>query len=213
MRFSKKAVSLCAAMTAVSCQANWISPYDADVQKRATDMLADVTAFETTLAQTRDTSAADPTKPGMQTKLAGWVGQIEAMATVQDSINPTSPACDKALNSLAGNAIRAIETQAATTGAMTAAGAPPLVLTCESLPDVFAKMRSDLVQNIPHVLAGQCMSGQTPVQFAQRCQFLFKPDPLEGPEARHGLVFSSLITGLDIVIFREGKLAAKAKSS
>jgi hypothetical protein len=199
------------ALAAVSCQANRVSPYSADLQKRATDMLSQTTAFELTLAETSDTSAADPGKPAMMAKLAGWAGEVEAMAAIENSIDPHSAACDKALDALAGNAVQSVARQAAAAGAMQA-GNTPADLKCESLPDIFASMRGELVQRIPLTLGEQCRSGQSPALFAQRCQFLFIPDPRKGPGERHGLLFSHLVTDLDIIIFREGRQAAKTAS-
>jgi hypothetical protein len=200
------------ALAVTSCQANWVSPYNADLQKRATDMLSQVTAFELTLAETSDTSAADPAKPAVAERLAGWAGEVEAMAAIEDSIDPRSAACDKAIEAIAGPAVQAVEAQAASTGAL-AAGTAPFALKCESLPDIFASMRQELVQHIPHALGEQCRSGQAPSLFAQRCQFLFIPDPRKGPGERHGLLFSHLITDLDIIIFREGRQASGQASS
>ncbi len=210
MRLAKQIIPI-AAFAAASCQANWVSPYSADLQKRAIDMLSDVAAFEFTLAQTSDTSAADPAKPAVVAKLAGWVGQVEAMAAIADSIDPNSAACDRSLNTIAGSAIQAAETQAVKTGAI-AAGTTPSSLKCESLPDILASMRNELTQHIPHALAAQCKAGQSAVLFAERCQFMFIPDPRKGPGERHGLLFSHLVYDLDIIIFREGK-QAPAKSS
>jgi hypothetical protein len=207
MRFTSCALALALA----ACQANWISPYSADLQKRATDMLAEVTTLEITLAETDDVAAADPDKPAMQAKLAGWVGEVEAMAAIETSIDPQSAACDNVLGSIGGKAIASVEAQAARTGAMGIAGSAPLVLKCESLPDIFSRMRTELVQRIPHLLSEQCPSGQTAAQFLQRCRFLFEPDGTETVQARHGLLFSSLITALDSIIFREGRQAPRGK--
>ena len=201
------------ALAAASCQPNWISPYSEDLQKRATDLLSDVTATEITLAHTSDRAAADPAQPAIQAKLAAWAGDVEAMAAIEESIDPGSAACDKALSALGGTAISSLEARATATGAMGHAGSAPLILKCESLPDVFARLRNEFVERVPAILASQCKAGQSPAQFASRCQFLFRPDAMDGPQARHGLLFSASITGLDAIIFREGQQAPRAGSS
>jgi hypothetical protein len=206
IRFSCLAVLLVAA-----CQANWVSPYSADLQKRATDMLSQVTALEITMAETTDTSAADPARPPMQTKLAAWAGEVEAMAAIEASIDPQSANCDKMLATLAGSAIESAETQAAPTGATDVAGSAPLVLKCESLPDTFSRMRVELVLRIPKILGALCASRQTPADFVVRCQNLFKPAGTSGIQARHSRLFTPLIVGLNAIIFREGQQAPKAK--
>jgi hypothetical protein len=211
MRLARKIV-LVAALAVASCQANWVSPSNADLQKRAIDMLSDVAAFEFTLSQTSDTAAADPAKPAVVAKLAGWVGEVEAMSAIAGAIDPASSACDTSLNAIAGSAIQAAEAQAVATGAL-AAGTAPSALKCESLPDILASMRNELVQHIPHALGAQCRSGQSPVLFAQRCQFMFIPDPRKGPGERHGLLFSHLVYDLDIIIFRESRQAPRATAS
>ena len=209
--FLQKRTAFLALFLVAACQATWVSPYSQDLQKRATDMLAEVTALEITMAQTTDTSAADPARPPMQTKLAGWAGEVEAMAAIEASIDPQSAACDKMLNTIAGNAIESAEAQAAPTGAADVAGSAPLVLKCESLPDIFSRMRTELVLRIPKILGALCTSGQSPAAFAAGCQSLFKPAGVAGIQARHSRLFTPLIVGLNAIIFREGQQAPKAK--
>ncbi len=209
--FFRKGTACFAVCLLAACQANWVSPYSQDLQKRATDMLAEVTALEITMAQTTETSAADPAKPPMQTKLAGWAGEVEAMAAIESSIDPQSAACDKLLNTIAGGAIQSAESQAAPTGAADVAGSAPIVLKCESLPDTFSRMRTELVLRIPKILGALCTSGQKPAAFAAGCQDLFKPAGTAGIQARHSRLFTPLIVGLNAIIFREGQQAPKAK--
>jgi hypothetical protein len=187
-----------------ACQANWISPYSQDLQKRATDMLSQVTALEYTLAQTTSATAAET---ATQSKLPGWVGDVEAMAAIESSIDPQSASCDKVLATLAGSTITAAEAQAAPTGATGVAGSAPPVLKCESLPDTFARMRMELVQRIPKILGALCAPGQT----LAVCQNLFKPAGTTGLAARHSRLFTPFVIALNSIIFREGQQAPKAK--
>ena len=171
------------------CQPVWISPYSADLQKRATDMLGQVSAWEALLAQTSDTSSADPALPAAQARLAGWVGDVEAMAAIESSIDPHSAGCDKVLAKISGG----------------------LAGPCESLPDIFATMRTELVQRIPIVLGQQCKAGQSLARFKAGCTILFTPTQSVGLKARHGILFTPLITELDSVIYREGRQAPAGK--
>jgi hypothetical protein len=187
-----------------ACQANWISPYSQDLQKRATDMLAQVTALEYTLAQTTTITAA---YTATQSELPGWVGEVEAMAAIESSIDPQSASCDKVLDTLAGDTITAAEAQSAPTGATGIAGSAPLVLKCESLPDTFSRMRVELMQRIPKILGALCAPGQT----LAVCQDLFKPAGTTGLAARHRRLFTPLIVALNSIIFREGQQAPTGK--
>ena len=202
-------VALCVALTA--CQPEWISPYSADLQKRATDMLANVTAWEMTMAQASTPSAVDPSSAATQAKLAGWVGDVEAMAAVEASIDPDSAGCDRVLNSIGGGMLQSAESKAESTGATDIKGSAPLSIKCESLPDIFARMRVELVQRIPLELSELCKPEQSPARFINSCQSLFKPTASLGLKARHGVLLSPLIGELTAVIYREGRQAPKTK--
>jgi hypothetical protein len=47
-------------LTLSGCEVEWVSPYSADLQKRATDMLTDVVAWETHMRGIAGSGAADP---------------------------------------------------------------------------------------------------------------------------------------------------------
>ena len=72
------------------CHVQWVSPYSADLQKKATDMLPDVVARESHMR-----SAADPRHPDVLTKFETWRGDVEAMSEIELSIDPGATVCDR----------------------------------------------------------------------------------------------------------------------
>src|SRR5262249_23671811 len=84
------------------CHVQWVSPYSADLQKKATDMLSDVVSWEAHMRSVAGTAGADPRNPEVQAKLESWRGDIEAMSEIELSIDPGSTACDKFLATIGG---------------------------------------------------------------------------------------------------------------
>ena len=50
----------------LGCQAQFVSPYSADVQKRASDMISEVSAWELQMRETAGTPDADPRQPNIR---------------------------------------------------------------------------------------------------------------------------------------------------
>lgn len=141
-----------------ACQVRWVSPYSADLQKKATDMIADVSTWEAQMRAAAGSAAADPRNPDVQAKLASWHGTIEAMADIEHGIDPGSAACDafiaKVTGTLPPDLVKALPAAAA-------GGLQPIA-HCETLPGIFTRMDKQVTGDsaaapgIPFELAQQC---------------------------------------------------------
>jgi hypothetical protein len=222
---------LAALLLLAACQVQWVSPYSADLQKRATDMLADVVAWETTMRSSAGTAAADPRNPAVQAKLAAWRGSVEAMAQVELGIDPGATACDSFLSRISG-ALTDLKQRLPNAPSLPATALTPITY-CESLPHIFERMERQVSGDtpdgygIPFLLDQQCKlpwlsddyftalkSGTAPAkppaptpqqqtQATLTCRALFQTLP----GSAHGPAVSSLITQLDAVIYRETRQA------
>ena len=79
----------------LGCQVQFVSPYSADVQKRASDMISEVSAWELQMRETAGTPDADPRQPNIRAQLAKWDRELEAMAAVETALNPEIINCDR----------------------------------------------------------------------------------------------------------------------
>ena len=77
------------------CAAQFVSPYSADVQKRASDMISEVSAWEVQMRVAAGTPQADPRHPDVTATFARWNGEVEAMAATEAALDPHVIACDK----------------------------------------------------------------------------------------------------------------------
>jgi hypothetical protein len=225
--------ALLTALVASGCShVEWVSPYSADLQKRATDMLSEVVAWERHMYNVAGTAASDPRSPEVQAKLESWRGEIETMSEIELSIDPGATACDKFIASLAGGIPPALA-KALPTAPDIASSAVTPVTHCETLPDIFTKMMTQVSETIPEVLNDQCKLPWLDEHFAAlqegrpaagassavgtpstaerelavlRCRSLFEP-----PKGTlHGDLMAPLILDLDAIIYREGRQAPHA---
>ena len=72
----------------LGCQVQFVSPYSADVQKRASDMIAEISAWELQMREAAGTPDADPRQPNIKAKFADWDGELEAMAAIETALSP-----------------------------------------------------------------------------------------------------------------------------
>jgi hypothetical protein len=79
----------------LGCQTQFVSPYSADVQKRASDMISEISAWELQMRETAGTPDADPRQPNIRAKFANWSGELEAMAAIETALNPDIIQCDR----------------------------------------------------------------------------------------------------------------------
>jgi hypothetical protein len=78
----------------LGCQVQFVSPYSADVQKRASDMIAEISAWELQMREAAGTPDADPRQPNIKAKFANWDGELEAMAAIETALAPETIKCD-----------------------------------------------------------------------------------------------------------------------
>ena len=143
------------------CEVQWVAPYSAELQKKATDMLSEVVAWERAMGAAAGTAAADPRNPDVQAKLAKWQGEIEAMSQIEIAIDPGSTSCDKFLETIGGSLPAELKNRLPTTPASGSSTAKPLA-HCETLPGIFNRMTKQVTGNtpaapgIPFILNQQC---------------------------------------------------------
>lgn len=211
-----------------SCQVQWVSPYSASLQSKATTMLAEVSAWEIQMKAAAGTPAADPRNPAVIAQLSKWHGEIEAISQIELSIDPGSTACDAFLKQTS-QAVSGVLSKLPTGPALDAAGsvglsAPKPITHCETLPGIFTRMIKQVDATIPLVLGQQCHTSQSDGYFqslgstgaagaadpsvVKTCQPLFQPPA----GTAHGNLLDSLIVDLDAVIYREGREAPQASN-
>jgi hypothetical protein len=136
------------------CPVQWVSPYSADLQKKATDMLAEVVAWESHMRVSAGTAAADPRNPDVQATLEKWHGEIEAMSEIQLGIDPGSTACDEFVKTISGSISEGLKKILPTGPEAGGSGINP-VSHCETLPGIFTRMIKQVTVSIPNELS-QC---------------------------------------------------------
>jgi hypothetical protein len=152
---------LLSCFTLAGCQVQWVSPYSADLQKKATDMLSDVVAWESHMRSVAGTAAADPRHPDVQAKLAAWRGDIEAMSEIEIGIDPGSTACDAFLATISGKISGGLKNMLPSAPAVASSGMKPIT-HCETLPGIFTRMTKQVTGStadsagIPFILDQQC---------------------------------------------------------
>jgi hypothetical protein len=120
-------------------------------------MLSDVAGWEGQMRNAAGTAAADPRHPDVQAKLNKWGGDIELMATIELAIDPGSTSCDKFLAAISGPVTeRMARVPPAMATASSSWGAAPSGNYCESLPDIFECMKTQVNERFPRDLAQQC---------------------------------------------------------
>lgn len=152
------AVILAAAMP--GCAPTLVAPYSSDLQKRASDMTGEVSAWERSMTRAAGTVAADPRHPDVQAQFDAWNGTIDAMTAIAVSLDPKTVRCD-AITAKVGEAIRPLLPDglrdsmppAAPASATAGAAAKPPAKGCEVV--MFEQMRQDL-DLIDKLMQEQC---------------------------------------------------------
>lgn len=139
----------------------WVSPYSADLQKKATDMLSDVVAWESHMRTVAGTAAADPRHPDVQAKLETWRGDIEAMSEIELGIDPGSTVCDDFLAASSRSISEGLKKTLPTAPAAASSAMKPIA-HCETLPGIFSRMARQVSGStagspgMPFILDQQC---------------------------------------------------------
>lgn len=149
---SSKPVLACftIAVMVTGCEVQWVSPYSADLQKKATDMLSDVITWEGQMRSAAGTAAADPRHPDIQAKLAAWSANIEAMGEIELSIDPGATVCDAFLDKISSGVDAALRSKLPSAPAVAGSGGGLSLSStkslghCETLPHIFSLMRKQV---------------------------------------------------------------------
>jgi hypothetical protein len=138
----------------LGCQVQFVSPYSADVQKRASDMISEVSAWELQMRVSAGTPEADPRNPDIRAKFAKWDGELEAMVAIEAALNPEIIKCDR----LASAIVRSSKAQIPDQASPASAASPGSIGTnapqsCET--QVFQNVADTLVE-MQQVVEHQC---------------------------------------------------------
>jgi len=136
--WTKFAITAVSTLTLAACHMQWVSPYSADLQKRATDMLSEVVTWEAHMRSVAGTVAADPRHPDVQAQLAKWQGEIEAMSEIEIGIDPGSTSCDAFLQSIS-KGVGQLELTLQKEVSILSSDMNSYT-HCETLPSIFTKM-------------------------------------------------------------------------
>jgi hypothetical protein len=138
----------------LGCQVQFVSPYSADVQKRASDMISGVSAWELQMRETAGTPDADPCQPNIRAQFAKWDGELEAMAAVETALNPEIINCDRLAAAVAQSSKVGIPQQASPTVAGSSGSTSATThQSCEM--KVFQNLAETLVE-MQQVVERQC---------------------------------------------------------
>lgn len=132
---------------ASGCAAQFVSPYSADVQKRASDMISEVSAWEVQMRVSAGTPQADPRHPDMTATFARWNGEVEAMAATEAALDPHVIACDKVAAIVARGSSIVVPQPTASSGAPGASASPPANGPPQGCPaQIFQNLSSTLAE-------------------------------------------------------------------
>lgn len=169
-----RAVAVCGPLILSGCHVQWVSPYSADLQKKATDMLSDVVAWEAHMRSVAGTAAADPRHPDVKAKFETWRGDIEAMSEIELSIDPGSTSCDAFIAKISGTITDDLKKKLPSTSA--ASSSSDMSIThCETLPDIFSKMMKQVADGASSD-EGSSTSGIMQITLDQQCKMTWLSD-------------------------------------
>ena len=143
----------------LSCSVQLVSPFDADLQKRASDLTSEISAWEMQMRSQAGTVATDPRNPQVQAALQRWLGELEAMQQLQFSTDPGLIECRAAADSVLRQVqdlvasqkqktlMRAIAAASPTEDQAAQAGSAP-AKSCEAIPISLAAKDVGLLQKI-----------------------------------------------------------------
>jgi hypothetical protein len=138
----------------LGCQPQFVSPYSADLQKRASDMISEISAWELQMRETAGTPDADPRQPNIRAKFANWGGELEAMAAIETALNPDIIQCDRLAAAVTQSSkIQVPEKASAATAASSGSSGAMTHQSCEM--QVFQNLAVTLVE-MQQVVERQC---------------------------------------------------------
>lgn len=139
-----------------ACSVQLVSPYSADLQRRASDMVAEVSAWDLHMQNISGTVGSDPRHSDVQTALQNWQGEVDAMTGIALGLDPGIVRCDEVAGRVAAG-IRPLLPKSMTAGLPPAGAAPSIhsakAQGCEVF--VFNQINNDLA-TLQQLLDRQC---------------------------------------------------------
>jgi hypothetical protein len=234
-RLGRIAMIIVAFALAAACTAQFVAPYNADLQQKASSMQAEVASWDLTMRHGAGTVADDPRNPDVIATLNHWRGEADAMLTLAISNDPKAVDCNPAAESVRGliesNIPADLRTNifsAKNTGTTTGCEATLVAGidgNIDSIELALRRCRADWVPDTYFMALSQNgTSAPKPTatteakqdSLTRSCESEFKPTPgapANAAEARHGRAVSALLTTLQVIVYVENrkKAAATAK--
>jgi hypothetical protein len=227
---------LLAAIAVSACTPQLVSPYNVELQQKASTMQAEVAAWDLTMRDGAGTVADDPRHPDVTATLNKWRGEADAMLTLAISNDPRIIPCDaaaKAVYNLVAPGIPAslrVDPATARPDAATPSGCETVLVAhiARGIDDVERGLRAcrmewvpnsyftGLAQNrasVPRPPSAQSQTAQDKLE--RSCLAEFKAaaqTPAGAADSRHGRAVSALLTTLQEIVFVENSKKAAQPS-
>jgi hypothetical protein len=237
-RLALVATVVAAATIISSCAVQLVAPYDAELQRRASSMQADVAAWDLTMRGAAGTIAADPRNPDVVAMINKWRGEADAMLTLAVSNDPNVVSCSEAVKAVDRSIESAIplSLRAPTQSSAPAQASPLALLGCEAtlvadvetgIDDVEKGLKYCKVPWIEDAYFTRLAENRTTApappkaptipdqsKLTSSCLFEFEANPqmpAKAAGARHGRAVSNLLETLAVIVYIENrKKAAQA---
>ena len=229
-RLNRMAVIVAATTLAAACTAQFVAPYNADLQQKASAMQAEVASWDLTMRAGAGTVADDPRNPDVNATLNKWRGEADAMLTLAVSNDPNAINCNDATKSVRGMIessipadLRTVSSNVSSTSG-TSGCESTLVAgiqgNIDSIELALKRCRADVPDNTYFmVLSQNRASAPKPSvtteakedSLKRSCASEFTPSPgvsANAAEARHGRAVSGLLTTLQVIVYVENRKKA-----
>ena len=237
-RLTRFAMLAAATANIGACAVQLVSPYNADLQQKASTMQAEVGAWDLGMRTAAGTLAADPRYPDVVAKLDRWHGEADAMLTLAVSSDPGVVKCSAALKAVHEAIVNALPPDVRAAVPANAAGARGSAMGCGS---ALASTLGEQIEEIRKVVLLACKlnwiddayfaalaqnratapkPATAPPKADQdavtaSCQFEFSASsqaPTGAAGAGHGPAVSRLLRSLQAIVYIETRKKAAAAS-
>ncbi len=224
-----------AAVMLGGCPVQLVSPYNSDLQQRASAMQAEVGTWDLAMYAAAGSIAADPRHPDVIATLDKWRGEADAMLTLSVSNDPGLVKCAAAVRAIHEAILEALPADLRAAQQATPAGSASATATgCESslaarLPAAIEEVRADVTAGCklnwisdawftslagnraaaPRVPAAPAAADQAAV--TNSCRFEFGAPtlpPTNAAGSAHGVAVSRLLTLLQEIVYIETRKKA-----
>jgi hypothetical protein len=237
-KFSAQVAGIIVAMAVIAaCTVQLVSPYNSDLQQKASAMQAEVGTWDLTMRDAAGTIAADPRYPDVSAALNKWRGEADAMLTLAVSNDPGLGQCGEATKAVSGAIQASIPEMLRVTAPPPASGSPGTPAGCEAqlvanigtgIDDVARALKYCRAEWVPDAyftgLAQNRASAARPnpapgnatqIALDKSCGAEFKSQqqtPTNAAEAGHGRAVSALLTTLQAIVYIETRKKAATAS-